>query len=159
MIILGLDPGFARCGFGIIDAQGSGLRHVTHGCIETKKEETFASRLLILGNELEILFAQYTPDRVVIEKIFFTKNIKTAIQVAHARGVIFYVCEKHGIKIIELTPTSVKMGLTGFGRADKQQIMAMVKLQLGLKEMPKPDDAADALAVAICGSAIKFSNC
>lgn len=156
MKILGLDPGFARLGFGVISAYGNILKHIVHGCIETKKEKTFGERLVEIGSELEKVIKFYKPDRIVVEKLFFTKNVKTAIAVGEARGVIFYVCSLRKIPIVELTPSQIKMGLTGYGNADKKQMQKMIKLQLCLKEIPKSDDAADALAVAICGSAMRL---
>ncbi len=150
--ILGIDPGFARMGFGVITAAGSTITHIAHGCIETSKEKSFSERLNKIGEEFLKLLETYHPDVVSIEELFFTKNVKTGIAVAHSRGVILFLAATRNVLIYEITPTQVKIGLTGYGGADKKQMERMVMMQLGLKEIPKPDDAADALAIAICGS-------
>lgn len=150
MIVLGLDPGYARCGYGVVEIFGDKIVYKAHGCFETKANMDFSDRLVCLGHELSLIIDLYKPDLFALEKIFFTKNVKTAIDVAQARGVVLYIAKKSGIRIAEMTPTQIKSGLVGYGGADKIQMQKMVQAQLGLSEIPKPDDAADALAVAIC---------
>ncbi|HAR54808.1 TPA: crossover junction endodeoxyribonuclease RuvC [Patescibacteria group bacterium] len=149
-IILGVDPGTATTGFGVVrDAKGQ-VEYVDCGCISTSKGISPAERLLTIAKSLEILIKKYQPEVVAVEKLFFTKNITTAIAVAEARGVILVTAAKHNLEIAEYTPLQVKQALTGYGKADKQQMQRMVKTILKLQIIPKPDDAADALAIAIC---------
>jgi crossover junction endodeoxyribonuclease RuvC len=149
-IILGLDPGTATTGFGVVkDAKGQ-VEYMDCGCIVTSKGISPAERLLTIAKSLEILIKKYQPDILAVEKLFFTKNITTAMSVAEARGVILVTAAKHNLEIAEYTPLQVKQTLTGYGKADKQQIQRMVKSILKLQNIPKPDDAADALAIAIC---------
>ncbi|MFH0912415.1 MAG: crossover junction endodeoxyribonuclease RuvC [Patescibacteria group bacterium] len=149
-IILGIDPGTATTGFGIVrDAKGQ-VEYIDCGCIATSKGIPPAERLLTIQKSLEILIKKYRPEKVAVEKLFFTKNITTAISVAEARGVILVSAAKHNLEIVEYTPLQVKQTLTGYGKADKQQMQRMVKSILKLQNIPKPDDAADALAIAIC---------
>lgn len=149
--VLGIDPGFDRTGFGFIEQRGSSVTHLTHGVIQTSKTMTFAERLLMTRNELRQLLEVHKPDRVIVEELFFQNNAKTAINVGMARGVIVVTIADAGIPVFELTPNQVKQGITGHGAADKKQVQAMVQRILNLKEIPKPDDAADALAIAIVG--------
>lgn len=151
MVILGIDPGYAIVGYGIIDTSKSDMV-VDYGAITTPKEDSMPVRLQAIDSSLKYLFEKYKPDVVAIEELFYFKNQKTVIQVAQARGVIVLACQKYCGNIYEYTPLQIKQALTGHGRAEKAQIQYMVKAILGLDSIPKPDDAADALAVAICHS-------
>ena len=150
MLILGIDPGTARIGIGLIRYENKKISLEGYGCIETKPDLSDEERLLRLYNELDKLIKKQKTDLVAIEKIFFFKNQKTVVGVSQARGVILLAAAKNKKKIMEFTPLQIKQALTGYGRAEKKQIQQMVKAFLGLKEIPKPDDAADALAAAIC---------
>lgn len=150
MIILGLDPGTATTGYGIIKKETNGLSCVCFGCIKTSPELNPAERLSLIRKELVFIIKKYNPDRAAVEKLFFTKNVKTAISVSHARGVVLETLNAHFLPAYEYTPLQVKQAITGYGKADKTQVQKMVRILLSLKEIPKPDDAADALAVAIC---------
>lgn len=152
MIILGIDPGYATVGFGVIEAKCGRCRPIAYGAIETPKTARFSDRLKYIGEQTAKLIEEYNPDAIAVEELFFQDNRKTAIMVAEARGVVLYVSEKSGKKLYEYTPLQIKQALTGYGRADKQQIQQMVKVLLCLDKIPKPDDAADALAVAITHS-------
>ena len=152
MIILGIDPGLGLVGFGIIEKNGGNIKVLDFGCISTSKDDKLSKRLEIISNCMKILIEKWKPDEMAIEKLFFNKNITTGIPVAQARGVILLSAQERGIPIYQYTPQNIKMALTGMGKADKTQMQFMVKTLLGLKEIPKPDDAADALAVAICHS-------
>jgi crossover junction endodeoxyribonuclease RuvC len=158
MIILGLDPGTARTGFGVIQKNNDDLKMLDFGSIETSKKLPFAERLYQISKDLEIIIKKWRPDSSAIEKIFFTKNVKTAIDVAHARGVLMQILTKHKIPIFCYTPTQVKSGITSYGKADKLQVQTMTKIILNLQEIPKPDDAADALAIAVCHSSQVLLN-
>jgi len=151
MRILGIDPGYATIGFGIIDKDPKGkLAVVDYGVIETPKNETIPVRLAVIASAMNTIMDKFKPDAVSVEELFFNTNITTGIKVAQARGVILYcVIQKCG-KLYEYTPLQIKQALTGNGRAEKKQIQYMVTALLGLKNIPKPDDAADALAAAIC---------
>jgi len=151
-IIIGIDPGIADTGFGIIKKTGSDLKLIAYGSIKTNKKNDLGKRLLELEKHLKTLLKKYQPNRAVIEKLFFCNNQKTALTVGQARGVIILTVEKEQIPIIELTPLQVKQGITGYGKAEKKQIQQIVKMILKLKKIPQPDDASDALAMAICGS-------
>lgn len=150
MRILGIDPGIAIVGFGLIEADGGGQRMLQYGAITTPKELSLAERLVQIGDDLQTLLAQFRPDAIAVEELFFTNNITTGIAVAHGRGMILYTAQKSGIPLFEYTPMQVKMAVTGYGKADKHQVMDMTKRLLKLKAVPKPDDAADALAIALC---------
>lgn len=151
MIILGIDPGYAIIGYGIIDTTKQNMV-LDYGAITTPKEDSMPVRLESIEGALKYLFEKYKPDVVAVEELFYFKNQKTVIQVAQARGVIMLACQKYCGKIFEYTPLQIKQALTGHGRAEKAQVQYMVKAILGLSSIPKPDDAADALAVAICHS-------
>ena len=153
MRILGIDPGYAIVGYGIIDT-GNDIKVVDYGVIETPKEDTLPVRLQTIDEALRVLFETYRPDEVAIEELFYFKNQKTVIQVAQARGVIVLSSQKYCERIFEYTPIQIKQALTGNGHAEKRQMQYMVKSVLGLSSIPKPDDAADALAVALCHSQI-----
>lgn len=152
MIILGIDPGYGLVGFGIIEKTGGDIKVLDFGCISTPKEKKLSERLEIISQCMHILIEKWKPEVMAIEKLFFNKNITTGIPVAQARGVIILAAQEKNIPIYQYTPQNIKMALTGMGNADKKQMQFMVKTVLGLKEAPKPDDAADALAVAICHS-------
>ncbi|MBE7067706.1 MAG: crossover junction endodeoxyribonuclease RuvC [Clostridiales bacterium] len=154
MIILGIDPGLATLGYGVIekDAKGS-VRAVACGVITTPKEEGLPVRLAVLEEGLQKILNEYSPDEIAMEELFFAKNITTGIAVAHARGVALLTCVKYCGKLYEYTPLQIKQALTGYGKADKKQMQTTVTAQLHLKSIPRPDDAADALAVALCHSA------
>ncbi|MDO8504965.1 MAG: crossover junction endodeoxyribonuclease RuvC [bacterium] len=152
MIILGIDPGIARMGFGIIEEIKLKARAIEYGCVETSKDIPHAQRLLILHKALTKLIQQYHPERVAVEQLFFSKNVKTALQVGEARGVIMLTCQMEQVPVVEISPKEVKVALTGYGQADKPQMQKMIQLILKLKTIPKPDDAADALAIAIAGA-------
>lgn len=152
MIILGLDPGFATTGYGLLQKRNNQLRTLDFGCIITTPDETHITRLLYLYNALEQLLNKVKPDVVAMEKLFFNQNTKTALQVGEARGVIILGIAKKGKPFFEYTPLQVKQAVTGYGRASKVQVQKMVQSILNLPGLPTPDDAADALAVAICQS-------
>lgn len=150
MIILGIDPGTATTGYGLIKKTGSKLEFIDFGCILTPASLSLSDRLEIIATELDKIIEKYKPSQIAVEELFFAANTKTAIAVGHARGVILLGGKKKGLSLFEYTPLEVKMAITGYGRADKNQVQQMVKSLLSLAEIPKPDDAADALAVAIC---------
>ncbi len=150
MRILGIDPGFAIVGFGIIDYSGNHFSVVDYGSIETKAGTPFDRRLLTIHTELAGLINQYSPDVMSIEELFFNTNAKTAINVGQARGVLVLAAAQKEIPIFEYTPLQVKQATVGYGRADKNQVQQMVKTLLALESIPKPDDVADALSVAVC---------
>lgn len=154
MLILGIDPGTAITGFGAVKKIKNKLECLDYGIIETNKKDSQQERLNTLYNQTTKLITKYKPDIIAVEKLFFFKNLKTAMPVAEARGVILLACEKKKLPAKEITPLQVKMGICGYGRADKKQVQEMVKIILNLDKIPKPDDAADALGVAICGSRI-----
>ena len=152
MIILGIDPGLAIVGFGVIDKQKNRTEVIDYGVIRTPKEDTLPMRLEKVYKGMCELIDKYKPEQVAIEELFFNTNITTGIAVAEARGVIILACINKGCKLFEYTPLQIKQALTGNGRADKQQVQYMVKAILRLKETPRPDDAADGLAAALCHS-------
>jgi crossover junction endodeoxyribonuclease RuvC len=147
--ILGIDPGFARTGWGIIEA-GSRIDVVDYGCIETHKGMDYSDRLISLSKELNRIIKKHKPELAGVEQLFFVKNVKTGIQVGEARGIIILTLAQGKLPICEFTPLQIKQAVAGYGNADKGQVQRMVKTLLNLKTIPKPDDAADALAVAIC---------
>ena len=151
MIILGIDPGLATMGFGVVkkDERG-GFSALDYGVVTTPKEETLPVRLSILERGVNAVLEKYRPDEIAFEELFFTKNITTGIAVAHGRGIILCTAEKSGVPLYEYTPMQVKQAVVGYGLAEKKQVMDMVKRLLKLKAVPRPDDAADALAIAIC---------
>lgn len=148
--ILGIDPGYGRVGFGIIEeCGGNSWKPVVYGCIETSSDRSFVERILQIKKELTILIREYEPTRVAIEELFFFKNAKTAIEVGQARGVILLTAVESDLPVDEFTPLQVKQAMTGYGRAEKGQMQRIVAAILGMKEKIKSDDAADALAVAL----------
>jgi len=150
MRILGIDPGLATLGFGVIDQQNNQLQMVDFGCIQTTPNISFPQRIFQVYQQLTNILVNYLPDVVVVEELFFSKNVKTAIQVGQVRGVVILAAIQNGHEVKEYTPLQVKLSVVGYGRATKDQIQKMVKVLLKLPQIPKPDDAADALAVAIC---------
>lgn len=150
MRILGIDPGYAIMGWGVIDVTGNRYKAVAYGAVTTEAGEEMPDRLKTLYNGLMDIIAMYEPDQISIEELFFNTNNKTAIFVGQARGVALLACVNSGVEIYEYTPLQIKQGLSGYGRADKKQMQEMVRRMLNLKEVPKPDDTADALAAAIC---------
>lgn len=152
MVILGIDPGTATTGYGLIEKNSDVISHLKHGIISTKPQTNAGPRLLQIFQELQRLIKKSQPDLIAVEKLFFFKNLKTALPVSEARGVILLSAAQQKKPVIELTPLQVKMGICGYGRADKKQVQKMVREILKLKKIPKPDDAADALAVALCAA-------
>ncbi|PKM73979.1 MAG: crossover junction endodeoxyribonuclease RuvC [Firmicutes bacterium HGW-Firmicutes-16] len=150
MRVLGIDPGIATVGFGVIDSEGSKLTLVNYGVITTPSHTSLSSRLDQIYDDLTELIEAFSPDSIACEELFFNTNITTGISVAHGRGVIILACHKAGIPTFEYTPLQVKQSVVGYGRAEKKQVIYMVKRLLNMKIEPKPDDAADALAIAIC---------
>ncbi len=150
MIVLGIDPGLATMGYGILNKDKGRIEVLDYGVVLTPKDESVPVRLAMIEEGVSALIEKYKPDEAAIEELFFNNNQKTAIAVAEARGAILLTCIKKIGRLYEYTPLQIKQGLTGYGRAEKQQIQHMVRVLLGLKSVPKPDDAADALAVALC---------
>jgi crossover junction endodeoxyribonuclease RuvC len=162
MIILGIDPGIGRVGYGVINKEASKLTVLTYGCIETPKTDDHGLRLQMIKIDLGKIIRKYKPDVIGIEKLFFQKNVKTATAVGEARGVILLLCSESGAKVVEIGPGQVKQSLTGYGNADKKQMQQMVKIIFKLEKVPQPDDSADALAVAyaacVTSSSTNVSN-
>ena len=153
MVILGIDPGIARMGWGVVEeVRGGKPRAIAYGCFETGKETPHEERLRAVHDELTKLIKKHEPGKIAVEKLFFSKNVKTALTVGEARGVIMLTCAELSIPVVEISPKEVKQALTGYGQADKKQMQKMIQLILGLREIPKPDDAADALAIALSGA-------
>jgi len=148
--ILGLDPGFGTFGYGVIEASKNRLQHVAHGVIITEKDEPIQLRLKNLYHQIKKIVEQYSPDEVAVEQLFFYRNVTTAIAVGEARGVSLLAVVECDVPIFEYTPQMVKKAVTGSGKATKADVQKWVMLLLGLEEKPRPDDAADALAIAIC---------
>jgi crossover junction endodeoxyribonuclease RuvC len=149
MRILGIDPGIGRCGWAIVDFEGSKAQAVSFGCIETSSETEISKRLEEVYDEISKIIKKYSPKALSIEELFFNTNTKTAFVVGQARGVILLAAAQKNLEIAIYTPLQVKMSITGYGRAEKDQIGKMVKAIFNLKEIPKPDDTADALAIAL----------
>ncbi len=152
MIILGIDPGLAIVGWGIIESVRGQMRPLAYGAITTPAHTNIEERLLMIQNDMEALIEKYKPDEMAIEELFFNTNITTGIAVAEARGVIICTAHRLGVRISEYTPLQVKQAVVGYGKAEKKQVIAMVTSLLKLKSPPKPDDTADAIAIAICHS-------
>ena len=150
MIILGIDPGLAIVGWGVVEYKASHFKVLGYGTIETPAGMPTQERLSIIYDGLKELIEKYRPEHVAVEELFFNTNITTGIRVAEARGVIIMCAHKLGVKVYEYTPLQVKQAVVGFGRAEKKQVITMVTMLLGLQKPPKPDDTADALAIAIC---------
>jgi crossover junction endodeoxyribonuclease RuvC len=152
MVILGIDPGIGRTGWGIVDVHGPKLTANKYGCIETTKELSVEARLEILYKELLQILTTCKPDALAIEELFFNTNVSTALVVGQARGVVFLAAKQNNVPISVYTPLQIKLAVTGYGRADKKQVGQMIKTILHLPEIPKPDDTADALAIALTHS-------
>jgi crossover junction endodeoxyribonuclease RuvC len=150
VIVLGIDPGTARLGYGLVDRQGSSLTVLDYGCLETVNDRSPELRLLLIHEGLTDLIESHHPEAVGVERLFFNKNAQTAMAVGQARGVVLLVAAQHGLPVFEYGPHEVKMAVTGYGRAPKEQVQRMVQIVLSMAELPRPDDAADALAVAVC---------
>jgi len=150
MIVIGIDPGVARLGYGVIKVDKGVATPLCYGCIQTKAGRRQAERLLAIYMEITALLTKYPPDFLAIEKLFFTKNVTSAMSVSEVRGVILLAAEQHHITVEEYTPNQIKQAITGSGRADKEQMQEMIKRLLHLDEVPKPDDAADGLSIALC---------
>lgn len=150
MRILGIDPGYAILGYGVIEMKGNRFKVIDYGAVTTDAKMEMPDRLKVLYNSLMELIARYEPEVASIEELFFNTNAKTAILVGQARGVAVLACANSGLEIAEYTPLQIKQALVGNGRAEKKQVQFMVKTLLNLKEVPKPDDTADALAAAVC---------
>ncbi|MFH1715040.1 MAG: crossover junction endodeoxyribonuclease RuvC [Elusimicrobiota bacterium] len=151
MIVLGIDPGTATTGWGIIKCEkGFDPKPIAYGYISTGAEHPFPRRLNRIHDELTKIITEFKPSDIAIEELFFAKNVKTAIKVGHARGVMLLTAEKAGVAVYEYTPLQIKQAIVGYGRAEKNQVQYMVTKLLNLKKTPKPDDTADALAVALC---------
>jgi crossover junction endodeoxyribonuclease RuvC len=150
MRIFGIDPGLATIGFAVVDANGHKLIPISYGAITTPPHHSIGQRLVTIADNINQIIQTYQPDVCAIEQIYFGKNVKTAMKVTQARGVIVYCVEKHGIPTFNYSPTAVKSAILGFGGAEKKQVQFMTKEILNLRSLPKPDDVADALAIAIC---------
>lgn len=149
-IILGIDPGIADTGYGLIKDEGGKLTCLAYGSIKTKTGEDLTARLLLLNKELDGIIKKYKPDLAAIEQLFFNKNVRTALVVGQARGVALLTIKQNDLPVIDFTPAQVKQAVSAYGQAPKKQVQKMVKLILNLSTLPQPDDAADALAIAIC---------
>lgn len=149
MVIIGLDPGLARTGFGVLDTKQARL-FVRCGCLTTPAHDSLESRLATLGQDLAALLLAVLPEQAAVEEIFFGRNTKTALVTAHARGVLLYVLRQHHVPIASFTPRQIKSRLTGYGDASKRQVQTLVTQRLNLEQIPQPDDAADALAAGLC---------
>jgi crossover junction endodeoxyribonuclease RuvC len=150
MVILGIDPGIATVGYGIVRYQNNSFSIIQYGVIRTAAGRPLSARLLEIAGDLNLLIDKYTPDCAAVEELFFTTNRKTAMQVAQGRGVILLECRRRQVPLFEYTPLQVKQAVVGYGKADKKQVMDMLRRILCLDKTPRPDDAADALAIAIC---------
>lgn len=150
MTILGLDPGIATVGFGVISSERNRQTMITYGAIRTEAGRPLAERLAAIYADTVQLITEFKPDAIAVEELFFNTNLKTGISVAHGRGVLLLAGHSYGVPLYEYTPLQVKQAVAGYGRADKKQVMEMVKRLLNMDRIPRPDDAADALAVALC---------
>jgi crossover junction endodeoxyribonuclease RuvC len=150
MIVLGIDPGTAATGYGVVIREGAKLRALDYGCLETLPTQELPVRLLEIHRAVTELILTHKPVQLGVERLFFNKNVQTAFAVGQARGVVLLAAAEHGLPVFEYGPHEVKLAVTGYGRADKRQVQRMVQAVLGMAVLPRPDDAADALAVAIC---------
>ena len=149
MIVLGIDPGTAALGYGIVEATRGSLREIDHGCLETSPDSGLPDRLLAIHRLVDGLLATHAPDVLAVERLFFSRNVQTAFGVGQARGVVLLAAAQHGVPVVEATPNEVKSAVAGYGAADKEQVQRMVQVVLGMASLPRPDDAADALAIAV----------
>ena len=150
MRILGIDPGYAIVGYAVMDYKNNKFTPLDYGAITTEAGQDFAQRLKYIYDKTCVLINSYNPDYMAIEELFFNTNVKTAIAVGHARGVLILAAQNAGMPVFEYTPLQIKQSVTGYGRADKHQVQQMVKMLAGLSKVPSPDDTADAIAVSIC---------
>jgi crossover junction endodeoxyribonuclease RuvC len=150
--IIGVDPGLASTGWGIVEYENNRLRYIAHGCIETKADRPRAERLFFIYDEFCKVLDEYTPAESAIENLYFARNVSSAMAVAEARGVLCLALAQRKLPILELTPNQIKKGVVGINSADKNQVQQMVRIVLGLNEIPRPDHAADALAAAVCAA-------
>ena len=150
MIVLGIDPGTAITGYGVVERTGSRIRALDYGCVETPSDRPLAERLLEIRASVADLIDRHQPSAVAVERLFFNRNVQTAFAGGQARGVVLLTAAEHGLPVFEFTPNEVKTAVTGYGRAPKDQVQRMVQVVLALPELPRPDDAADALAIAVC---------
>jgi crossover junction endodeoxyribonuclease RuvC len=149
VIVLGIDPGTAALGYGIVESTRGRVREVDHGCLETSPDTSLPERLLAIHALVDELLASHQPAVVAVERLFFSKNVQTAFGVGQARGVVLLAAAQHGVPVREATPNEVKSAIAGYGAADKEQVQRMVQMVLGMAVRPRPDDAADALAIAV----------
>jgi crossover junction endodeoxyribonuclease RuvC len=154
--ILGIDPGLSAVGWGLVEIGGNQIRHIAHGCIETKADSPRAERLFFVYTAIREVLAAYKPAESVMETLYFARNVSSALPVAEARGVLSMALAEWGLPVREFTPNAIKQAVTGVARANKVQVQEMVRIILGLEDIPKPDHAADALASAICSAHILF---
>ncbi len=154
MIIIGIDPGTATTGYGVVELKDSDMICLDYGVIETSKSLSSSFRLDILNKELLSIIKKYDPQILSVEKLYFFKNSKTVIPVSQSKGVIIMTASRENVPVYEFTPPQIKLAVTGYGKADKKQVQKMICATLNLEEIPQPDDAADALGVAICGANI-----
>jgi crossover junction endodeoxyribonuclease RuvC len=150
MMVIGIDPGLARLGYGVIRAERGTAVPLCYGCLETRAGARPGERLLEISRGLASLFERYPPDALAVEKLFFSKNVTSAMGVSEVRGIVLLAAEERGIPVTEYPPNQVKQAVTGSGRADKAQVQQMITRLLRLSEVPQPDDAADALSIALC---------
>lgn len=150
MVILGIDPGYATVGYGVIENSGGGAKALAYGAITTAPGRDLSVRLLEIYRDMQTLLDKFQPDAVAVEELFFNTNITTGIQVAQARGVILISCAQRGLTPFEYSPSQVKQAVVGYGKAEKRQMMELTRTILHLSKLPRPDDAADALAIALC---------
>jgi len=150
--IIGIDPGLASTGWGVVDHTGGKIRYVAHGSIETKAGRPQAERLFFIMESLRSILDTYQPAEAAVETLYFGRNVSSAIPVAEARGVVFAALAERGLAVYEFRPNAIKQGVTGVANADKKQVQELVRIILGLEEIPKPDHAADALGAAICAA-------
>ncbi|MFN8497544.1 MAG: crossover junction endodeoxyribonuclease RuvC [Anaerolineae bacterium] len=150
MRVMGVDPGTAICGWGMIDSDGDNATLVDYGAVTTEAGTPLAQRLHTVYWQLDELIRRYKPDALAVEQLFFSKNVTTALAVGHARGVVLLAAANEGVAIHEYRPMEVKQAIVGYGKATKDQMQQMVRMILGLDDIPRPDDAADALAIALC---------
>ncbi len=150
MLILGVDPGYGILGYGLVMKKGNTVEYVHHGFIETPKNWPLPERLLKLSEEFKKILKEFKPDESAVEKIYFVKNVTNALEVGYARGIVLLELARTGIPVYEYTPQEVKLSVVGYGRARKRQVQEMIKRLLNLDEIPRPDDSADALAIAWC---------
>jgi crossover junction endodeoxyribonuclease RuvC len=150
MIVIGIDPGLARLGYGVIKVERDGVSPLTYGCLQTPAAMSAGERLLAMYEGITALFLQYHPDCIAVERLFFAKNVTSAMSVSEVRGVLLLAAEQQGIPVTEYTPNQVKQAITGSGKADKRQVQEMICRLLHLDTVPRPDDAADGLSIALC---------